>query len=227
MKHTHLYEVHPRTYISGILPNGQQIVTPMVLPLNRSEFIKCMLNGDVYATDGKDRKVLLTSCDFSVAEKMAESLMEELEHLPVVEHEIVSGTVTVDIPPVSADSLSATLEEDHSVKEEEPVEEVVEESKEETPVEEEIAEEPAQKQAPVEEQDDTPETEPEEESTVQESPEEEVIEVVDEKKETEEEVEIVTPPTNSKFSNTQHKNNDNQRNYNNSSRKRGQSNKRR
>ena len=227
MKHTHLYEVHPRTYISGILPNGQQIVTPMVLPLNRSEFIKCMLNGDVYATDGKDRKVLLTSCDFSVAEKMAESLMEELEQLPVVEHEIVSGTVTVDIPPVSADSLSATLEEDHSVKEEEYVEEVVEESKEETTVEEEIAEEPAQEQAPVEEQDDTPETEPEKESTVQEPSEEEVTEIVDEKKETEEEVEIVTPPTNSKFSNTQHKNNDNQRNYNNSSRKRGQSNKRR
>lgn len=227
MKHTHLYEVHPRTYISGILPNGQQIVTPMVLPLNRSEFIKCMLNGDVYATDGKDRKVLLTSCDFSVAEKMAESLMEELEQLPVVEHEIASDIVTTNIPPVSADSLSATLEEDHSVKEEEYVEEVVEESKEETTVEEEIAEEPAQEQAPVEEQDDTPETEPEEESTIQEPSEEEVTEIVDEKKETKEEVEIVTPPTNSKFSNTQHKNNDNQRNYNNSSRKRGQSNKRR
>ena len=227
MKHTHLYEVHPRTYISGILPNGQQIVTPMVLPLNRSEFIKCMLNGDVYATDGKDRKVLLTSCDFSVAEKVAESLMEELEQLPVVEHEIASDIVTTNIPPVSADSLSATLEEDHSVKEEEYVEEVVEESKEETTVEEEIAEEPAQEQAPVEEQDDTPETEPEKESTIQEPSEEEVTEIVDEKKETEEEVEIVTPPTNSKFSNTQHKNNDNQRNYNNSSRKRGQSNKRR
>ena len=60
------FEVHPKVPIVGVLPNNMRINEPTTLTLNRSEFLKCMSFGTVYALVGND-KVLITDMDYQKA----------------------------------------------------------------------------------------------------------------------------------------------------------------
>lgn len=82
----HLYKVYPKTDIAGILPNNKRIQDPMVLTLNRKEFIKCMNAGTVYAIiNGKE--VLIVEKDYQKAEEMFESDEVEKENISVDDNE--------------------------------------------------------------------------------------------------------------------------------------------
>lgn len=65
----HLYKIYPRTDISGILPNNKRILNPMVLTLNRKEFIKCMNAGTVYAIINGE-EILIEEKDYQKAEAL-------------------------------------------------------------------------------------------------------------------------------------------------------------
>lgn len=63
------FEVRPRRPIPNILPNHKRIEEPMILPLSRNEFLRCMQFGDVYAIVG-DEKILVTTTDYTKVMEM-------------------------------------------------------------------------------------------------------------------------------------------------------------
>lgn len=65
----HLYKIYPKNDISGILPGNKRILDPVVMPLNRKEFIKCMNAGDVYAiVNGQE--IFISELDYDKAESL-------------------------------------------------------------------------------------------------------------------------------------------------------------
>lgn len=65
----HLYKVYPKTDISGLLPGNKRITDPVIMKLNKKEFIKCMNAGSVYAiVNGAE--VLVEEKDYEKAESM-------------------------------------------------------------------------------------------------------------------------------------------------------------
>lgn len=65
----HLYKVYPKTDISGLLPGNKRIMDPVIMKLNKKEFIKCMNAGSVYAiVNGVE--VLVKEKDYEKAESM-------------------------------------------------------------------------------------------------------------------------------------------------------------
>lgn len=65
----HLYKVYPKTDISGLLPGNKRIMDPVIMKLNKKEFIKCMNAGSVYAiVNGVE--VLVEEKDYEKAEGM-------------------------------------------------------------------------------------------------------------------------------------------------------------
>ena len=65
----HLYKVYPKTDISGLLPGNKRIMDPVIMKLNKKEFIKCMNAGSVYAiVNGAE--VLIEEKDYEKAESM-------------------------------------------------------------------------------------------------------------------------------------------------------------
>lgn len=65
----HLYKVYPKTDISGLLPGNKRIMDPVIMKLNKKEFIKCMNAGSVYAiVNGVE--VLVKEKDYAKAESM-------------------------------------------------------------------------------------------------------------------------------------------------------------
>ena len=65
----HLYKVYPKTDISGLLPGNKRIMDPIIMKLNKKEFIKCMNAGSVY-TIVNGVEVLVEEKDYEKAESM-------------------------------------------------------------------------------------------------------------------------------------------------------------
>ena len=65
----HLYKIYPKTDIAGIFPGSKRIQEPIIMHLNRREFIKCMKAGSVYAmVDGEE--ILIDTIDYNRAESL-------------------------------------------------------------------------------------------------------------------------------------------------------------
>lgn len=108
-----IFKIYPRKPISGILPNNKQIIVPTILPLNASEFIRCMNNGEVYAiVDGKE--VLIKEINYDKALKVCNTLplvdIKEKDYIP--NEELNSEDDIVDISIVTVQpSNSEKVEE--------------------------------------------------------------------------------------------------------------------
>lgn len=78
----HLYKVYPKNDISGILPGNKRILDPVVMTLNRKEFIKCMNAGDVYAiVNGQE--IIIEELNYDKAESLFDTKNNNQKHTEI------------------------------------------------------------------------------------------------------------------------------------------------
>lgn len=115
----HIYKVYPKKDIMGVLPNNKRIIDPIILKLNRNEFIKCMHSGTIYPViNGKESPNPILDIDYEKAGKLF-----DIEEFPEIQEsdkeEIIEKVIEIvdEAPEKNIENEVQEVEEDSNTEE--------------------------------------------------------------------------------------------------------------